>query len=562
MEKRRIDSKYIEEGIDLCAKKKKTYFVLLIIISILLKFQSANFYTISFILASPNINCSYPPNDDSAGNVACNVGDVCQWNKNNPNRAIGYTYDPATSGDYSIVTTYNLECENSTVGLIGSAFSLGNAIFTFLYPILQLGIGDALTVKLAVVLGIIFYSLLFIFPYLWMQALTGLVTFGLSPLFTNNFQIYFNDFVDKEKRGFYTMALNSLFPLSGIIYTFIFYFIATWESIRLATLILLVPTFILMVFVMVDSPIFKFNKHKIDQAINCLHSIAKINNSEAEFIKWKSRIRKEKIGDETFYFVYPVDKQEEKVELDESINYSTYKEDETLIKEEIKEEEIVYEAPKSIQKGFFDTFSTIFKHSEERTLFLVMCFMFLTAGFARCYVSVQLTMVKRINLISIIFFFIEGIIFIVQGFFSDSKKGGRTLSMKVLFGVGAISLTITLVMTFIHDKFYRGLVTLLIVRLSQETASRMSMAIGAEIYSRDVNSWAYGINLFISRLIGVVATYVILTFTQLGMFILIILNILAFVLVFFIKETAQVKIFNTIEEKYNEINKQPGLKTD
>ena len=107
----KLNSKYMEEGIYNCGIKKKFYFQMLILASLLLKIQSGTLYIISFIIAVPDIDChtAHQGLNLQKSNIKCEIDNVCDWNNkviSNLNTVrsnftvsdfIDYSYNPATS---------------------------------------------------------------------------------------------------------------------------------------------------------------------------------------------------------------------------------------------------------------------------------------------------------------------------------------------------------------------------------------------------------------------------------------------------------------------------------
>lgn len=577
-----LDSKYLEEGIYNCAIKNKKYFIILIIISSLLKFQSSNLYVISFLLAIPQIECDYNfiNNNSEKYKIKCTVENVCKWNnyiklelkKNSKNYTkndlITYNYSKLTNNEFSLITYYNIECNHNASALLGSMWTLGTAIFTIFYPFSQIYLGDAFTIKICVTLSLIFYIILLFFRSYYVQILSGIFVFGVSPLYTNNFSVYFNDFCPKESRGFWIMILNILFPFSGLIFSLIFYIFRSWIVLRIVTLVVLIPTSIIIYILLVDNPMYYLNNNNLEKAIYSLHKISIINNSECEFLSWKTKLDKINNIDNNKK-LYKINKtnndENEFLNKDNNCNIklednqfdignkllTNEKEKDKLLNELAGNNNLQNTVKKTNKKSLISTFKIIFKIKEETILFLIMCILSFHLGFARNYISVQITIVDNIYFVSTLFFLIEIVTFYIQALYSDIDIGGRKNSLKFLFFIGFVSISYEAIMTITKGQFYTNIIVLLIIRISQEIAVRMTMGIGSEIYSRDIVSWTFGFNLFISRFIGIFGVYLIIVNIKIGLICLALLNLLCFILVFSMKEVKNSKIYNTLEEKYN-----------
>ena len=440
---------------------------------------------------------------------------------------------------------------------------------TTLYPFLKIKIGDAKSLKICNIMCFIVYVLIICIRVLWFQVVAGFIVFGCSPLFTNHFAVYFNDFCPIETRGYWIMTMNIFFPVSGLFYSGVFFIWRSWVALRIATVIITIPTIFILNFYLMDNPMYSFNKNDIEKAIKDLHKISKINESEEEFIVWRSRIKKEEINNKCVYYVDYLE-NEDKIEIDKSINYDDLIEigklkdlndkksspisnnsKNQLSDNDNTENRIEISKENKNKKSFTKAYKMIFSIREEKILMFLMALISIHAGYSRNYVSIQLSTLKNIHIISIVFYLVEIIAFYLQANVMDKDIGGRKRSIKFISLIGFICSTIIVIGSIIKNEMYNNILVLLILRVSQELVIRLVFAMSSEIFSRDIVSYTHGINLILSRIFGTISAFLNVVYLGLAIFILACLNLSTFISMFHIREVKGLKIFNTLEEKYN-----------
>lgn len=542
---KKLDFTYVYHGLELVAHSKRNYIIMLMIFGFFLRSLSSNFYTYSFYIAMPEIECIYP--NETSTSTTCVLGEVCKYNKANDIK-IEYLYSSKIKASYSLITEYKLDCDDNVIAFFTSSGQLATAIAVLVFPFLKIRIGDAKTLKLFAMIGFLFSSLLLIYPSLPMQFLARIMTYGFTPIFIGNFQTYFNDVCPNKTRGFYSIILNTFTQVGGIIISICFTLYESWYSMALINMITCLIVSIFLLTMIADSPIFLFNQGKIIEMKAAMMKISQINKSQEQYAEWEAKIMK---SDDEFYYstqIMSKDPESPHIKTTSTIENEQFHNSNDPLKSN-NSIPLTKDAAPTIMT-FQKAITMIMSYKDEGVLFISLNIIFFVMGYGMVYGSVQLSYINQKGLISTIQIFLTVIISLLCAVFVDSKKVGRLLTLKILFGIGFFGMIVIYILTILNHDHFREPVSLIITRLSFDISQKYLYLLGSESYSQDIVSHAYGTNLLMARIVGIVAGFFIIKYIKFSLIAGILLYLLAFILVFKLNETADTTIYNTLESKY------------
>jgi len=180
----------------------------------------------------------------------------------------------------SLVTDFNIFCDEDKVSLIGSSLFLGVMLGSFISYFFSDKIGR----KKTIVLFSILYSATQ-FCYLFNENLYVLYSMLLiSGLFYSiivlSSILLLNEVIDVELTAIFTTIIYNAYPVFGILFNFLFKELNDWRLIFcIVGIIHLLSTIILAVF-LEESPRFYFGSRDLNSLRNCLTKIASVNKKQ------------------------------------------------------------------------------------------------------------------------------------------------------------------------------------------------------------------------------------------------------------------------------------------
>lgn len=447
----------LDKGLEAAGSNHRYQFILLFSL-FFLKIVTDSFYCpLPYFLMDPKINCL----DDSTNlyTKQCNLNEVCEYNSkithNTPNKLIFYKLDKSTSNSYSFITQYRLDCNYLHIGFLVSAASIGNLLANIIGPILTENIGRKSTLTVTLFFDILVKSSIFFIGDVNYLFVVLLLTNLTNNIVYNAISIYLNEMVNSDKRGLFFCIFNSLYGISGIIFTIIFNLSFSWKILQMVSVFASVISLLINIFFFSESIRYLFMQKKNTQILETLNYIAKINGRTSEYESW--------------------------------LNIQKLNQADNLLTEE--------------NQKFENTSNPIVKiFSNKRVVydFLTFCLISLVIISGIIYNAVEIKMTKDTFLYPIIFYFMDFIVIFITGFIIEIPALGRKLPAIFFSVLAAIFYSMKYVDILNNPTSSRFWLDFLI-RQSVGISFNILMEYNFEIYSTDIRSTAFNINKLFSR---------------------------------------------------------------
>ncbi len=270
---RNIDNLKLQYYMEKCGMKNCYQYMSLIIIFLL--YATSEFIAIALPLLEINPYISYF-DDVSGKNITTQVNYIlCNSVLKNNNYTI--LYERSAS---SLVTEFNIFCDENKVSFIGSSLFLGVMIGSFVSHYFSDKIGRKKT--------IIFFSILYsiiqfiyilntnLYVFYFMLFLSGL----LYSIIVLSSILLLNEVIDVELTAIFTTIIYNAYPLSGILFDIFFKELNDWKVIFMIIGIThIVVTIIFTIFIQ-ESPRFYFCNKDLDNLKFSLEKIKSINKKD------------------------------------------------------------------------------------------------------------------------------------------------------------------------------------------------------------------------------------------------------------------------------------------
>jgi len=457
---------------------------------------------------------------DSEGNIVEeNLNyDICKNEK----------YNVTETFDFSWVIEMDIECSETSVGLIGSFVFAGLTCGSLLFSVMN----KLLTPRTIIILGVFTYTF-FLFLTTVVNSfyfrLFCLLCLGMANgLALMNTMSLVSESVSSERRSLFAGVINAGYSFCPIMYTPLYVVFGKWRFIFWLQNIIAVTCGIMYFLVLENSARMYFSKNKTEDAIEVLRRIAAFNDKLEEF--------EQKTNDKEFDALLRND--QEGIEKDLTV--------------EMK--------PKY-------GYSALLKYPSVRYKFLIFTFMFMSTSFLTNAVVINTkSMIGNmyVNIVSL--FCVEVVAGISCGFIINIPSLGRKKSL-IGFYLG-ITIGFILYITFENMKLgaFSLLMAMVIIRFCITGVYTTFYIYFMENYPTPLRSLGFGLNSTFGNLAGIVSP-IIIEFIN-AYFLYVVFAILCGVNIFFtffLKETVGKPMIETIEELDGTIEKDkliPGRDSD
>jgi len=210
--------------------------------------------------------------DNQYKNVTLNYT-ICEHDKNYKNKT-------AEISGHSCTTEFDIECDPSLVGLIGSFAFTGVLIGSLAFQVIPDLIGRKTTIivsAIVFIISLIAFCLIKSLKFIYANLIISQIFANICLLTTFMMTL---EIVSIENRSFYGAVINSAFSFCGVIFISLYKYLNNWrESFYIATILNL---FVLLIFskFAIESPRYYIYKQEFHKVYVALLRIAKINEKE------------------------------------------------------------------------------------------------------------------------------------------------------------------------------------------------------------------------------------------------------------------------------------------
>jgi hypothetical protein len=521
---KKLKSEDLDTALNKAGSDNRYQYILLLSL-FFLKIVTDSFYCpMAFFLMDPKIKCL---DDDFKYSKDCILGEVCSSKtdlvdiknlKNvpqifqNQTKIKYYQFDENVTKDFSFITFFNLECDYTTIGFLFSMVSVGSLLSNIIGPILTENIGRIGAITIFLIFDIIIKSSIFIIPQVELLFIVFLCTNITNNCIYNSISLYINEMVFSGKRGLFFCIFNSMYGISGILYTINFNIFFSWKAMQIMSIIASVISLLINIFFLKESIRYLFMKNKKEEIFNTLRYIAKINGRTSEFEDWENSF---KINSEL-----SLENNQELSITRENIDISVK----------------------------VNVFGKIFSNWEIIFNFLTFNLISLVIISGIIYNAMEIKMTKDIFLYPILFYTIDFLIIFATGYIIEIPILGRKIPAVFFAFAAAIFYSVKYIDIY-NDQFSSRFWIDLLIRQSVGISFNILMEYNFEVYSTDIRATAFNLNKIFSRL-GDFFTPIILEKNRgICTLIMSILYLLTALLVLNLKETQGVHLSEKVEER-------------
>jgi MFS family permease len=436
-------------------------------------------------------------------------------------------YDLCNEGNYNITETFGfswviemeIECSQSSVGLISSFVFFGLTLGSLLFSVMN----KLLTPRVNIIMSIFIYVF-----FLFLTTLVNSFYFRLfcllclgmaNGLATMNTMILVGESVSSERRSLFQGIINAGYSTCQIIYTPLYVIFGKWRFIFWLQNIIAITCGIMYFLVLENSARMYFSKNKTEEAIEVLRRIAAFNGKIEEF--------EEKTNEKEFDAL--LRNEQEGVEKDLTV--------------EMK--------PKY-------GYSALLKYPSVRYKFLIFTFMFMSTSFLTNAVVINTkSMIGNmyVNIVSL--FCVEVIAGISCGFIINIPSLGRKKSLIGFY----LGITIGFVLYLLFENLKLGsipvLMSMVVIRFCITGVFTTFYIYFMENYPTPLRALGFGLNSTFGNLAGIVSPFIIEFINAYILYVVFaILCGVDIFLIFFLKETVGKPMIETIEELDGTIEKE------
>lgn len=502
------------------------YQYILLLSLFFLKIVTDSFYCpLPYFLMDPKIKCL---DENYKYTRECQLNKLCEKNstmidiskktnlpehlKNNQTIK-NFIYQDNVSKDFSFITFFNLECDFLTIGLLGSSISVGSLLSNIIGPILTENIGRIGSITLILCFDIIVKSSLFFIPKVELLFVVFLLTNITNNCIYNSLSLYINEMVYSGKRGLFFCIFNSMYGISGIIYTIVFNVYFSWRVLQIVSISASFISLLINIFFLKESIRYLFMRNRKEEIFDTLKYIAKINGRTSEYEDWENS------------FI-----------MNSDLSLESPNPDTSNTRDQLEN----YENKKNV-------FSKIFSNWETTYNFLTFNIISLVIISGIIYNAFEIKMTKDTLWDPILFYTIDFLVIFTTGYIIEIPALGRKIP-SIFFALSASIFYSVKYINILSDASASKFWIDLIIRQSVGISFNILMEYNLEIYSTDIRATAFNLNKIFSRL-GDFFTPILLEKSR-GMttLILSIIYLSAAILVLNLKETQGVHLSEKVAE--------------
>lgn len=481
---KKLKSEDLDKGLEEAGSEHRYQYILLFSL-FFLKIVTDSFYCpLPYFLMDPKIKCL---DEKNLYTKECTMSQICN-EKNNlldsrhllnstinqTNQMLSdiskkYKIDENVKKSFSFITEFDLECNYLLVGFLASSVSVGSLLSNIIGPLLTENMGRMSSITVILVFDIFVKSSMFFIPEVNYLFLIFLLVNVTNNCIYNALSLYINEMVSANKRGLFFCIFNSMYGISGIIYTLVFNLTFSWKVLQALSIGASVISLLINVLFLKESIRYLFMKNKKAEIFETLKFIASINGRQSNLEAWETHL---KIN--SAVSLENLDNNNNNLNLSERGNLAAAA------------------AERSV-------FAKLFVNKEVIYNFFVFNFISLVIISGIIYNAIEIKMTQDTFLYPIIFYTMDFIVIFTTGFIIEMPALGRKIPAIFFSLLAAVFYSVKYVDILGNPGSSRFWIDL-IIRQSVGISFNILMEYNLEIYSTDIRATAFNINKIFSRL--------------------------------------------------------------
>ncbi len=482
---KKLKSEDLDKGLEEAGAEHRYQYIILFTL-FFLKIVTDSFYCpLPYFLMDPKIKCL----DEKSQQYTreCTLNNICiEKNKlldkehlgnstiNQTNIALEklskkYKIDEDVKKSFSFITEFDLECNYLTIGFLASSVSVGSLLSNIIGPLLTENMGRLSSITVILVFDILVKSSMFIIPEVNYLFVIFLLTNVTNNCIYNALSLYVNEMVSANKRGLFFCIFNSMYGISGIIYTLVFNLTFSWKVLQALSIGASVISLLINILFLKESIRYLFMKNKKAEIFETLKFIASVNGRQSNFEAWETHL-----------------KINSQVSLD---NLNNNNDNNNLSQRGIQ-------AAEASERSVF---AKLFANREVIYNFFVFNIISLVIISGIIYNAIEIKMTQDTFLYPIIFYLMDFIVIFTTGFIIEMPSLGRKIPAIFFSLLAAVFYSIKYVDILGNPGSSRFWIDL-IIRQSVGISFNILMEYNLEVYSTDIRATAFNINKIFSRL--------------------------------------------------------------
>lgn len=475
---KKLKSEDLDKGLDQAGSENRYQYILLFSL-FFLKIVTDSFYCpLPFFLMDPKIKCM---DEKFQYNKECTMAHICnEKNKLLDNKTLTnstnfnltdligkkYKVDDNINKSFSFITEFGIECNYLLIGFLASSVSVGSLLSNIIGPLLTENIGRLKTITVILIFDIFVKSSMFFIPEVNYLFVIFLLTNVTNNCIYNALSLYINEMVSSRKRGLFFCIFNSMYGISGIIYTLTFNLTYSWRVLQYLSIAASVISLVINIVFFRESIRYLFMKNKKKEIFDTLRYIANINGKTSNLEEWENTLR---INSE--------------VSLENNNEYISNEINENLDQRPL---------------GKKSVFLKLFANKEVIYNFFTFNIVSIVIISGIIYNAIEIKMTEDTFLYPIIFYLMDFIVIFTTGFIIEMPTLGRKIPAIFFSLVAAVFYSVKYVDILGNPGASRFWIDL-IIRQSVGISFNILMEYNLEIYSTDIRATGFNINKLISR---------------------------------------------------------------
>lgn len=427
-----------------------------------------------------------------------------------------YEYAENVTNDYSFITFFNLDCDYLMIGFLVSSVSLGSLLSNMIGPILTENIGRTGSISFILVFDIIIKSSIFFIPKVELLFFIFLFTNITNNCIYNALSLYINEMVFSGKRGLFFCIFNSMYGLSGIIYTILFNVYFSWKYLQYLTIACSFISLLINIFFLRESIRYHFMKNRKEEVFETLRYIAKVNGRTSEYEDWENSFK-----------------------MNSDLSLESNQADISSTRENIE----TATSKRNVFSKLFASWEIIYNFFTFNIISLVII-----SGII--YNAIEIKMLKDTLVYPIIFYAIDFTSIFITGYIIEIPALGRKIPSIFFALLAAIMYSVKYILV-LNYSFPNTFWIDLVIRQSVGISFNILMEYNLEIYSTDIRATGFNLNKIFSRLGDFFTPILLIKNRALCTLTLSILYLITALLVLNLKETQGVHLSEKITENTN-----------
>jgi len=384
-----------------------------------------------------------------------------------------YKIDENVKKSFSFITEFDIECNYLFIGFMASSVSVGSLLSNIIGPLLTENIGRMSSITVILVFDILVKSSMFIIPEVNYLFVIFLLTNVTNNCIYNALSLYLNEMVSANKRGLFFCIFNSMYGISGIIYTLVFNLTFSWKVLQALSIGASVISLLINLLFLKESIRYLFMKNKKAEIFETLKYIASINGRQSYFEAWETQLK-----------------------INSAVSLENLNHNNNNYENNDHNSVGTLNPAVAVERSVF---AKLFVNKEVVYNFFVFNFISLVIISGIIYNAIEIRMTEDTFLYPIIFYLMDFIVIFTTGFVIEMPALGRKIPAIFFSLLAAVFYSVKYVDILGNPGSSRFWIDL-IIRQSVGISFNILMEYNLEIYSTDIRATAFNMNKIFSRL--------------------------------------------------------------